>query len=176
MSASAPAGNPLPHPRPTSIPGPRPPPISAKGGSGTTMFAGMAIVTAGLYAFWRTQFHVQGKRNSVQVEGATHVPSWQLRMAQQQLGTTSSPSSGIFTPGAPEPEPKPRSLPLPDNSAGGGGMLAEGLTRISGKGSEQSQADAAHVAQPAARASNRTNDRGGIYTKNSDYKDGYKRQ
>ncbi|KAI0631167.1 hypothetical protein C8Q77DRAFT_1159864 [Trametes polyzona] len=47
------------------------------------------------------------------------------------------------------------------------------MTSLHGNGREKNQNSDGHVGQPAATT--RKNDRGGIYTKNSDYKDGYRR-
>ncbi|KZT03793.1 uncharacterized protein LAESUDRAFT_761640 [Laetiporus sulphureus 93-53] len=154
---------------PSQIPGAAPQPVRTQSGSFKTMFAGMAIVTTGLIAFYFAQFRVQGKRNPNEVKNLTEVPSWQLRHAQQQPGAAPElpkGNSNLRTRSTPDYEPKPSSVPLPGASGDTGGIAASVLTAVNGTGSEETQADPRHVAAPSPPR--RLNDRGMIYTKNSD--------
>ncbi|KAH9946926.1 hypothetical protein B0H21DRAFT_891712 [Amylocystis lapponica] len=165
-NVAAAAGNKIPPHCHTRIPGPGAP-LPPRGGSASTLIMGVLTVATGLGVFWYSQQRVQGR--SIHTN-PSDVPTWQYRMAQQQPGAVPpTQPSGMSQREAQTPvhQPTPSaSLPLPGNKKDGYAVSAV-LTSIHGKGSE----DAAHVEQPAGQKRMNQN---GAYTKNSDYKDGYK--
>ncbi|OSC97807.1 hypothetical protein PYCCODRAFT_1398222 [Trametes coccinea BRFM310] len=168
------------------------------GGSPRTMLFGMAAVAVGLYGFWRLQFVKQNRSHTSSDPG--EMPTWQFRHAQQApefnermstpggtgtnlLGSREGGRRGLESAGANERGGESNAPAGDDGTvkAKGGdgevrrdrGVVGSIMTALHGHPSQGTQNENGHVGQPAPVR--RLNDRGGIYTKNSDYKDGYRR-
>ncbi|KAH9919815.1 uncharacterized protein B0H18DRAFT_957326 [Fomitopsis serialis] len=118
----------------------------------------------------------RGKRTCTTVKSLTEIPTWQLRHAQQQEGAV----AGLQLPKHPEEsltrftptfEPKAQSsLPLPGRDIHGRTAVSSVLSYIHGKGHADNDNHPRRVPQPAMTK----RQEGFMYTKNSDYVDGYK--
>ncbi|KAM5531604.1 hypothetical protein V8D89_014719 [Ganoderma adspersum] len=146
------------------------------------MVVGMATVAAGLGAFWMLQFRTQN-RNPAEMS------TWQYRHAQQAPEVNervSTPGGGAKTSLEP-PQPtgdvsaadRPGTATAGHQGSSGSasgrhdeGILASIMTYIQSD-AKKSSGDG-HAGQPAPIR--RLNDRGGVYTKNSEYKDSYRRE
>ncbi|PIL23379.1 hypothetical protein GSI_14690 [Ganoderma sinense ZZ0214-1] len=152
------------------------------------MVVGMATVAAGLGAFWMLQFRGQN-RNPAEMSTWHHRHTQQVAAANDQVDT---PCSGTkITPREPLQPQAIRDMPAADGpgtaAAGRQGssqppslsparedrsILASILTFIRGDPKDRSRDG--YVGQPAQVR--KLNDRGGVYTKNSEYKDSYRRE
>ncbi|KAL1949113.1 hypothetical protein VTO73DRAFT_10919 [Trametes versicolor] len=177
-----------------------PMPMVPQGGSGKTMFLGMAGVALGLYGFWRLQFAKQNRSHAS--KNPADMPTWQFRHAQQvpEFNERMSTPGGAGTvsrthaeSNRPESEaagasfaqskaadsaPAPMDTGVKESAQGERAhpvrnVVASVMTTLSGSGRERAADAKGPVSQPADQR--RINDRGGMYTKNSDYKDGYRR-
>ncbi|KAI8976600.1 hypothetical protein BD414DRAFT_422823 [Trametes punicea] len=170
------------------------------GGRGSVMIVGMAAVAAGLYGFWRLQFTTQDRSHAS--ADPAEMPTWQFRHAQQApefnermsspggTGTNLHPRGhsaqelpgakrGLEAGGANERggESHPSKEGTVKAKSKGGendvDIVGSVMTALHGHPSQGTQNENGYVGEPAEPR--RMNDRGGIYTKNTDYKDGYRR-
>ncbi|OJT14282.1 hypothetical protein TRAPUB_9142 [Trametes pubescens] len=169
-----------------------PMPMVPQGGNGKTMFLGMAGVALGLYGFWRLQFAKQNRSHSS--ANPAEMPTWQFRHAQQvpefndrmsatgkadstsRARASSSPESvgASFVQAKPaDSAPAESAAPPVEKAHPVRNVVASVLSTIHGSSRERGEDAKGPVGQPAEQR--RINDRGGMYTKNSDYKDGYRR-
>ncbi|KAH9833315.1 uncharacterized protein C8Q71DRAFT_197597 [Rhodofomes roseus] len=161
---------------PSRIPGAAPQPIRAQGGSWSTMAAGMGIVAAGLLSFYYAQFSIQGKRTPMTVKNLTEIPTWQLRHAQQVEGAVAGLElpkhiDDNYTRFTPDFRPNAEaSLPLPGRNLHGRRVVSDVLSALHGKGHADNDGNPRRIPQPAMTK----RQEGHMYTKNSDYVDGYK--
>ncbi|TFY62684.1 hypothetical protein EVJ58_g3709 [Rhodofomes roseus] len=179
---------------PSRIPGAAPQPIRAQGGSWSTMAAGMGIVAAGLLSFYYAQFSIQGKRTPMTVKNLTEIPTWQLRHAQQVEGAVAGLElpkhiDDNYTRFTPDFRPNAEaSLPLPGRNLHGRRVVSDVLSALhvrdtspssksvliqdneQGKGHADNDGNPRRIPQPAMTK----RQEGHMYTKNSDYVDGYK--
>ncbi|KAI0828588.1 hypothetical protein BC628DRAFT_1316221 [Trametes gibbosa] len=171
-------------------------PTAGQGGNPRTMILGMAGVALGLYGFWRLQFVKQNRSHGSQ--NAAEMPTWQFRHAQQvpefnermsapgAMGTVPSSSAqksanaalvsgaGAGSDGAAAASEATTAQQVPAEVAHPvRNVVSAVMTSLHGNDRDHSQDAAGHISQPATQR--RLNDRGGMYTKNSDYKDGYRR-
>ncbi|KAI0642718.1 hypothetical protein C8Q79DRAFT_983836 [Trametes meyenii] len=162
--------------------------IGGQGGRPRTMIVGMGMVALGLYGFWRLQFAKQNRSHLA--SSPAEMPTWQFRHAQQSAEFNermSSPGAAGAVANVDALSQQQAALntdKVQTNSLEEGGMrraISQGSNKVKNVAAsvlttlhgDPSQANESHVSQPAAPK--RLNDRGGIYTKNSDYKDGYRR-
>ncbi|KZT65286.1 hypothetical protein DAEQUDRAFT_532508 [Daedalea quercina L-15889] len=163
---------------PARIPGATPQQIHGHGGNWGTMFAGMGIVAVGLVSFYMAQFSIQGKRTPSTVKNLTEIPTWQLRHAQQQPGALPDLPKAVddnYTRFTPNFQPKPEaSLPLPGKDMNSRAVVSTILSALhddkQGKGSADNDNHPRRIPQPAMTK----RQEGRMYTKNTDYKDGFK--
>ncbi|KAH9899267.1 hypothetical protein C8Q73DRAFT_815653 [Cubamyces lactineus] len=170
------------------------------GGRPMTMILGMAACAVGFYGFYRLQFTKQDRSHAS--TDPAEMPTWQFRHAQQApefnervsspggTGTNlrprgssaQEPSGAQFLHASPVPDgehaedPRGKNNSVKANKAAGEhdmNVVASIMSALHGHPSEGTQNENGHVGQPAPVR--RMNDRGGIYTKNSDYKDSYRR-
>ncbi|KAJ8462633.1 hypothetical protein ONZ51_g10782 [Trametes cubensis] len=129
------------------------------GGRPRTMILGMAACALGFYGFYRLQFTTQNRSHTS--ADPAEMPTWQFRHAQQ----TPEFNERVSSPGGTGTNLRPRGSSAQEPT--------QFLHASPGRPSEGTQNENGHVGQPAPVK--RMNDRGGIYTKNSDYKDSYRR-
>ncbi|KAI0654381.1 hypothetical protein C8Q70DRAFT_925866 [Cubamyces menziesii] len=167
------------------------------GGRPRTMILGMAACALGFYGFYRLQFTTQNRSHTS--ADPAEMPTWQFRHAQQtpefneRVSSPGGTGTNLRPRGSSAQEPtqflhaSPRggeshaaanasADPRDKNKAAGEhdmNVVASIMSALHGRPSEGTQNENGHVGQPAPVK--RMNDRGGIYTKNSDYKDSYRR-
>ncbi|KAI0676415.1 hypothetical protein C8Q78DRAFT_961659 [Trametes maxima] len=169
--------------------------MGSQGGRPRTMIVGMGMVVLGLYGFWRLQF---AKQNRSQLASSpAEMPTWQFRHAQQSAefnermsapgATGAVANADVLSQSGGQPQPSTKASTtdkVQTTSSEDGGVrraISQGSNKVKNVAAsvlttlhgDPKEANDSHVSQPAAPK--RLNDRGGIYTKNSDYKDGYRR-
>ncbi|PCH35333.1 hypothetical protein WOLCODRAFT_107273, partial [Wolfiporia cocos MD-104 SS10] len=135
--------------------------VARSGGSPTTLFAGVAAVSAGLGVFWYTQKWSHRQKEEDVRPGA--IPTWEYRMKHQQDPKSNADDPLAQRVSGAEPVPRPKDVPLPGSDSRQSGSAA--MTAAHGKGSDDTQRSPEHVDEPAQRRTNDTGDQ--PYTKNS---------
>ncbi|KAH9941765.1 uncharacterized protein BXZ73DRAFT_74946 [Epithele typhae] len=169
------------------------PNMGRQGGSPRTMVVAMATVAAGFGGWWMLQFRQQNRSHNS--SDPAEMPTWQHRHAQQAPQTNESmsmPGHGAATSvrNANQQHTQYTTSTTADTqdqsrdaTCGGSGGQSQGRELSGNRGAVGSVMSAIHgsskdsegaKSQPVATS--RTNDRGGMYTKSSDFKDSYRRE
>ncbi|CCL99594.1 uncharacterized protein FIBRA_01612 [Fibroporia radiculosa] len=134
-----------------------------RGGNPKKLFAGVAVVSAGLGLFWYTQKWDHRKKQEDVRPGA--IPTWEYRMNQERTAEGRPADSLTQHVSGVEPVSRPKDVPLPGSNDDTSGSAI--LTATHGKGSDQTQSSPEHADEPPKTS--RTNDSGETYSKHPDY-------